>query len=124
VALVMVRVEYKDGRIREYEAAEPDNFTMNDPETDLSFGDTGRAVQAWGSPRMPMLAATPALRLSFRGNPRRLMVIRTERTAAPAEERIEDEHRTVRLGKEAITGGGDGEGDGSAALGEPVVDLA
>lgn len=83
VALVMVRVEYKDGRVREYGAVEPQAFTMNNPETDMTLRPMRMAVQAPGSPVVPMMAAVPSLRLSFRANPRHNMVIRTERTASP-----------------------------------------
>jgi hypothetical protein len=126
VARVFVRVEWKGGRIREYEAQEPRDFSINDPEAAFTMTPMGMAVQAAGSPVVPMMAATPSLRLLFRGNPRRPMHIRTERTAAPSrgDESPDDQHRTVRLGKEAITGDSDGESDGSAALGEPGVDLA
>ncbi len=87
VARVLVRVDYKDGRIREYEALEPEGFDMNDPETDLSFRSMGMSVQAPGSPVTGMTAAVPDLRLSFRASPRHQMHIRTERTAGPREER-------------------------------------
>jgi hypothetical protein len=87
VARVLVRVDYADGRIREYEALEPEGFEMNDPETDLSFGSMRMSVQSGGSPFMPMMAAVWSLRLKFRANPRRMAEIRTERTARPREDR-------------------------------------
>lgn len=87
VARVLVRVDYADGRVREYEALEPEEFKMNDPETDLSFRPMRMSVQAPGSPMMGMTAAVPNLRLSFRANPRHQMHIRTERTAEPWRER-------------------------------------
>jgi hypothetical protein len=87
VDLVMVRVEYKNGRIREYGAKEPQAFTMNDPETDMSLRPMKMAVQVPGSPVVPMMAAVPSLRLSFTANPRHNMVIRTEATASPRETR-------------------------------------
>lgn len=87
IARVLVRVDYADGRIREYEATEPEEFDMNDPETDLSFGSMRMGVQSGGSPFVPMVAAVWSLRLKFRANPRRMAEIRTERTAKPWRER-------------------------------------
>lgn len=86
VASVLVRVEYADGRIREYEAREPQAFEMNNPAdpAEMSLRPMKMAVQAAGSPVVPMMAAVPALRLSFTANPRHNMRIRTERTAEPA----------------------------------------
>jgi hypothetical protein len=82
VARVFVRVDYADGRVREYEALEPDEFEMNDPAGDVpEWRPTGMAVMAPGSSSVPMFAAAPSVRLSFRANPRRNMLIRTERTA-------------------------------------------
>lgn len=124
VARVLVRVEWANGKIREYEAEEPQDWHMNDPETDLAFRPMGMAVQAPGL-RMPvpMKAAVPHLRLEFTAHPRHNMHIRTEATVAPsrrnAEARVEDERRTVRLGQEAITSGGDGEDDRGASFTEP-----
>lgn len=83
VARVLVRVDYADGRIREYEALEPEGFDMNDPETDLTFAPMRMSMQSGGSPFMPMTAALPSLRLKFRASPRHSMSIRTERTAEP-----------------------------------------
>lgn len=142
VTRVFVRVEWAGGKIREYEAVEPQDFTMNDPETDVSLVPMKMAVQGHGSPVVPMMAAVPSLRLSFTAHPRHNMHIRAEvrvirggpgdspvqplpgellRRDAGAH--VEDDHRTVRLGKDAITGGGDGEGDRGTASGEPGVDL-
>lgn len=85
VARVFVRVEWKGGRVREYETEEPQAFVMNDPEADVTLRPMRMAVQAPGSPVVPMMAAASSLRLSFRANPRRNMVIRTERTAGTPE---------------------------------------
>jgi len=87
VARVLVRVDYADGRVREYEALEPEDWDMNDPEADVTFAPMRMSVQSGGSPLMPMTAALPALRLKFRANPRHQMHIRTERTAEPWRER-------------------------------------
>jgi hypothetical protein len=129
VALVMVRVEYKDGRIREYGAKEPQAFDMNDPETDLpQVRSMGRAVQAAGSPWVQMFAAVPTLRLSFTANPRHNMVINTERTAAPARGDAatrgtdEDEHRVIRPIAGAVVSDSDTELRALPASGEPGVD--
>lgn len=83
VARVLVRVDWADGKIREYEALDPDDFQMNDPETDMSFGSMGMSAHGIGGGTVRMMAAVPSLRLSFRANPRRNMHIRTERTAEP-----------------------------------------
>jgi len=72
VARVFVRVEYADGRIREYEAKEPQDFQINNPESAPSM------VFSRG------MSATREVRLSFRPNPRWNLHIRTEATA-PAE---------------------------------------
>lgn len=83
VTRAFVRIDYADGRVREYEAPNPEGFTMNDPEADVTVQPMRKAVQAPGSPVMPMMVACPALRLSLRGSPRTPMLIRTERTAPP-----------------------------------------
>ena len=69
VTRVFVRVEYTDGRIREYQAKEPQDFKINDPESvpSMVFG-AGRAQ-------------TREVRLSFRPHPRWNLHIRTEATA-------------------------------------------
>lgn len=92
VARVLVRIEYADGRIREYEAAEPQAFDMNDPADPaaMTLQPMRMAVQSGGSPVVSMMAAVPSLRLSFRAHPRHNMHIRTERTAAPAQSASDD----------------------------------
>lgn len=96
VARVFVRVEWKDGKIREYEALEPQAFMMNDPENEMPrLAPMRMAVQSGGSPVVPMMAAVPELRLSFTAHPRHNMVIRTERTAEPAQPREENTPNTV-----------------------------
>jgi hypothetical protein len=72
VRRVFVRVEYADGRIREYQAKEPRDFKINNPESAPSM------VFSRG------MSATREVRLSFRPNPRWNLHIRTEATA-PAE---------------------------------------
>lgn len=69
VARVFVRVEYAGGRIREYQAREPQDFKINDPESAPSM------VFSRG------MSATREVRLSFRPNPRWNLHIRTEATA-------------------------------------------
>jgi hypothetical protein len=69
VAFVFVRVEYADGRIREYQAKEPQDFRINNPEDAPSMA-FGRGM-----------SATREVRLSFRPNPRWNLHIRTEATA-------------------------------------------
>jgi hypothetical protein len=72
VTRVFVRVEYADGRIREYQSKEPRDFKVNNPESAPSMV-FGRGM-----------SATREVRLSFRPNPRWNLHIRTEATA-PAE---------------------------------------
>jgi hypothetical protein len=69
VARVFVRVEYVGGRIREYQAKEPQDFKINDPESAPSMVFSGGRF------------ATREVRLSFRPNPRWNLHIRTEATA-------------------------------------------
>jgi hypothetical protein len=86
VTRVFVRIERADGRVREYEAREPENFQMNDPESfgSMSISPTRLSIGAGGG-FVPLRQATPSLRLSFTANPRYNLHIRTERTAEPAE---------------------------------------
>ena len=72
VTRVFVRVEYADGRIREYQAKEPQDFRINNPESAPSM--------VFGGGR----SASREVRLSFRPNLRWNLHIRTEATA-PAE---------------------------------------
>ena len=69
VARVFVRVEYAGGRIREYQAKEPQDFKINNPE------DAPSMVFSRG------MSATREVRLSFRPHPRWNLHIRTEATA-------------------------------------------
>jgi hypothetical protein len=75
---VFVRVEYADGRIREYGARDPQDFTISDPEQvpTMSFRRTGLSAGGMG-----VVAAVPSLSLSFTANPRQGLHIRTEKTA-------------------------------------------
>lgn len=69
VTRVFVRVEYAGGRIREYQAQEPQDFEINNPESapSMVFG-AGRAL-------------TREVRLRFKPHPRWNLHIRTEATA-------------------------------------------
>jgi hypothetical protein len=69
VARVFVRVEYADGRIREYQAREPQDFKINNPESAPSMVFSGG------------MSATREVRLSFKPSPRYNLHIRTEATA-------------------------------------------
>lgn len=69
VSRVFVRVEYADGRIREYQAEEPQDFRINNPE------DAPAIVYGMGR------SATREVRLSFRPHVRWNLHIRTEATA-------------------------------------------
>jgi len=78
VARVFVRVEYADGRIREYQAKEPQDFEIREGMTMRPALLGGPGAFLSGS------AAFPSLRLSFKAHPRWNLHIRTEATA-PAE---------------------------------------
>lgn len=80
VARVFIRVEYADGRIREYQAKEPQRFEVSES---MSVRKTGLSFPAGGG-FSPVRAAVPSLRLSFTAHPRYNLHIRAERTA-PAE---------------------------------------
>lgn len=126
VARVVVRVEWANGRIREYEAAEPEAFSMNDPETDLRMQPMRMSVQSGGSPVVPMMAAVPELRLLFRANPKHNMHIRTERTAGPSGGNGlgRDEGQGHRRGTGDVRAdSGDGEGNQFPPLLQGGVDL-
>ena len=69
VTRVFIRVEYAGGRIREYQAKEPQDFRINDPE------DAPSMVFGRGT------SASREVRLSFRPNLRWNLHIRTEATA-------------------------------------------
>jgi hypothetical protein len=69
VTRVFVRVEYEGGKIREYQAKEPQDFEINNPESAPSM------LFSRG------MSATREVRLSFRPNPRWNLHIRTEATA-------------------------------------------
>jgi len=83
VARVLVRVEYADGRVREYEAKEPQDFQMNDPESMSSMVARTTRLSGGGGFR-PLQAMVSSLRLSFAAHPRHNLHIRTERTASSA----------------------------------------
>jgi hypothetical protein len=82
VTRVFVRVEYADGRIREYQAKEPRDFRINDPDAMSSMvsGRTGLSFPAGGG-FSSLTRAVSSLRLSFTAHPRWNLHIRTERTA-------------------------------------------
>ena len=69
VTRVLIRVEYADGRIREYQAREPQDFKINNPESAPSMVFSGG------------MSATREVRLSFKPSPRYNLHIRTEATA-------------------------------------------
>jgi hypothetical protein len=80
VARVFVRVEYADGRIREYQAKEPQDFQVSDGMTMRQ----SRARFSAGGIFTPLTNAVATLRLSFTAHPRWNIHIRTEATA-PAD---------------------------------------
>jgi hypothetical protein len=80
VARVFVRVEYADGRIREWQALEPGDFEVKDGMTMRQ----SKAKFSAGGIFVPLTNAVATLRLSFTAHPRHNIHIRTEATA-PAE---------------------------------------
>lgn len=80
VANVLVVVTYVDGRVKEYEARQPENFTMNDPESISAqvFRQTGLALGS-GDGFRGVTAGVPSLRLSFSAHPRYNLHIRNRR---------------------------------------------
>jgi hypothetical protein len=80
VARVFIRVEYVDGRIREYQAKEPQDFEVKES---MAMRESPFRVSAGGL-FTAMKQAVPSLRLSFTAHPRWNMHIRTEATA-PAD---------------------------------------
>ena len=81
VTRVLVVVERADGTIKEYEAREPADWQMNDPES-LSaqvIRTTGLGLPSGGGFR-GLMAGMPSLRLSFTANPRYNLHIRNVRT--------------------------------------------
>jgi hypothetical protein len=82
VTRVLVVVERADGSVKEYEAREPENWQMNDPES-LSaqvIRTTGLGLPSGGGFR-GLMAGMPSLRLSFSANPRYNLHIRNVRRA-------------------------------------------
>jgi hypothetical protein len=84
VARVFVRVEYADGRIREYQAREPQDFQINNPESmssaSMVLRPTGLSLPAGGDFHA-LWTGVPTLRMSLTANPRFNLHIRTEATA-------------------------------------------
>jgi hypothetical protein len=80
VARVFIRVEYADGRIREWQAVEPQDFTITDGMTMRQ----SRAKVSAGGLFVPLTSAVATLRLAFTAHLRHNIHIRTEATA-PAE---------------------------------------
>jgi hypothetical protein len=77
VTRVFIRVEYADGRIREYQAKEPQDFQMSDGMTMRQ----SKAKYSAGGIFVPLTQAVSSLRLSFTAHPRWNLHIRTEATA-------------------------------------------
>ncbi len=82
VVNVLIRVEHRDGSVKEYEAREPQRFEMNDPESFSAqvFRQTGLSVGGGGR-FQGVTAGVPSLRLSFSANPRYNLHIRNVRRA-------------------------------------------
>ena len=80
VTRVFVRVEYADGRIREYQAKEPQDFKVTDGMTMRQ----SKARFSAGGMFVPLTNMVATLSLRFTAHPRWNLHIRTEATA-PAE---------------------------------------
>lgn len=80
VTRVLVVVERADGSVKEYEAREPQNWQMNDPESVAAqvFRPTGFGI-GYDSALKTLTAGVPSLRLSFSANPRHNLHIRNVR---------------------------------------------
>jgi len=80
VVNVLVVVTHRDGRVKEYEAREPQDFKMSDPESISAqvFRQTGLALGAGGGFR-GVTAGVPSLSLSFTAHPRYNLHIRNKR---------------------------------------------
>lgn len=77
VTRVFIRVEYADGRIREYQAKEPQDFQVSDG---MTMRQSKARVSAGGI-FVPLTNAVATLRLSFTAHPRWNIHVRTEATA-------------------------------------------
>ena len=77
VTRVFVRVEYADGRIREYQAKEPQDFRMSDG---MTMRQSKARISAGGL-FVPLTNAVATLSLSFTAHPRWNLHVRTEATA-------------------------------------------
>jgi hypothetical protein len=77
VTRVFVRVEYADGRIREWQAREPQDFKVSDG---MAMRQSKAKFSAGGI-FVPLTTAVATLSLSFTADPRRNIHVRTEATA-------------------------------------------
>lgn len=88
VVKVLVVVTRRDGSVKEYEAREPHDFQMNDPES-LSaqvIRQTRLGIGGGGGFR-GLSAGVPSLRLSFTANPRYNLHIRNSLSSGALETR-------------------------------------
>ena len=82
VTRVLVVVERADGSVKEYEARDPQNWQMNDPESIAAqvFRPTGFGI-GYDNGLKTLMAGVPSLRLSFSAHPRHNLHIRNVRRA-------------------------------------------
>jgi len=80
VTRVLVVVERADGSVKEYEARDPEDWQMNNPESPSAqvIRTTGLGLPSGGGFR-GLMAGMPSLRLSFTANPRYNLHIRNKR---------------------------------------------
>jgi hypothetical protein len=111
VTRVLVVVERADGSVKEYEAREPQNWQMNDPESISAqvFRQTGLGI-ASGSGFRGVTAGVPSLRLSFSAHPRHNLHIRNVRwpggEPGPSQSSIPSPSTSSTTSSPAVTGKG------------------
>lgn len=103
VARVFIRVEYADGRIREYQAKEPQDFQMSDG---MTMRQSRGRVSAGGI-FVPLTNAIATLRLSFTAHPKHNLHIRTEATAPEEFEGITYDASARRASRQTVIHQGD-----------------
>jgi hypothetical protein len=111
VTKVIIRVERADGSVKEYEAREPQNWQMNDPE---SIGaqvlrPTGFGI-GYDTALKTLMAGVPSLRLSFTAHPRHNLHIRNVRwpggEPGPSQSSIPSASTSSTTSSPATTGKG------------------
>jgi hypothetical protein len=107
VTRVLVVVERADGSVKEYEAREPQNWQMNDPESISAqvFRQTGLGLGS-GSGFRGVTAGVPSLRLSFSAHPRYNLHIRNVRRPSAPQGPVQESISSSSTSSPAATGKG------------------